>query len=177
MEDIRIGSAVKTIGQKAFANCPEITDVFCLPENVPYTPSDAFEGSYADYATLHVHASSVNEYENAVPWNIFMKTLPLDKCATPTITYADGELTFDCETDDVEYMSSVRVTGTLSGTGNKVKLTPTLTVNVYATKEYYDNSDVATKEIDLSDAKYDVNGDGETDNEDLSRLLDIILNR
>ena len=79
--------------------------------------------------------------------------------------------------EDVEFISSVRVTGTMSGTGNKVKLTPTMAVSVYATKEYLENSDVATKEFDLSETKFDVNGDEEVNNEDLNCLIDILLGR
>lgn len=174
---IRISSSVTNIGQKAFANCPEIADVYCNAEDVPYTYSDAFVDSYAEYATLHVHALSVEKYNKKSPWNNFMNILPFDKCATPSITFTDGELTFDCEVEDVEFISSVRVTGTMSGTGNKVNLTPTMAVSVYATKEYLENSDVATKEFDLSETKFDVNGDEEVNNEDLNCLIDILLGR
>ena len=110
-------------------------------------------------------------------WRDFMNILPIEKCATPTITYKDSELTFDCETEDVEFTSSVRLTGVSSGTGNQVILTPILTVSVYAQNDFYYNSDVVTKEIDLSEAKCDINGDGELDNVDINNLLDIILNR
>lgn len=51
---IIIGNSVKSISSSTFANCPELTDVFCYAETVPSTNSNAFDGSYIDYATLHV---------------------------------------------------------------------------------------------------------------------------
>lgn len=177
LEDIKIGNSVKSIGQKAFAKCPEITDVFCYSESVPNTLSNAFEDSYTEYATLHVHEASVDEFSIIEPWKNFMKILQLDKCATPTITYEDGEFVFDCETENVEYTSSIVIKGAASGIGNKVELNPTLIVTVYATNSYYDKSDVATKEIDLFVVKNDINNDNKVDTEDLTRLIDILLGR
>ena len=54
-------------------------------------------------------------------------------------------------------------------------MTPTYTVSVYATKEGYENSDVATKEIQPTFG--DVDGNGKVDATDVTRLIDILLKR
>lgn len=177
LETIVLESGVDFRGDAIFAECPNITDFYCFADNLQYTVHYFFDGSYIDYATLHVPAALVDDYKKDATWSKFMKILPIEKCATPTITYKDNELTFDCETENVEFKSSVNVTGVSSGTGNQVILTPILTVSVYAQNDFYHNSDVATKEIDLFDAKCDVNGDEDVNNEDLNCLIDILLGR
>ena len=73
LTSVTIGSDVKQINEQAFANCPELTDVYCYAESVPSTNSNAFEGSYIEFATLHVPASAVNAYKNTEPWSKFKK--------------------------------------------------------------------------------------------------------
>jgi len=130
--------------------------------------------------TLHVPLASVNAYKEKEPWKNFKEIVPLEdvtleKCATPTIVYANGELSFTCETEGVEFIYDVKVGGAKAGTGNKVQLTPTYTVSVYAAKEGYENSDVATKEIQPTYG--DLSGDGKVDATDITKLIDILLKR
>ena len=68
---ITIGSGITSIADKSFIQCPELTDVYCMAENVPDTYSDAFEGSYIEYATLHVPKGSIEAYKAAAPWSSF----------------------------------------------------------------------------------------------------------
>ena len=59
------------IGGEAFKNCSELTDVTCLAEKVPNTSSDAFDGSYIEYVTLHVPSESIKSYKTTSPWKDF----------------------------------------------------------------------------------------------------------
>lgn len=68
---IKIGSGVTEINEKVFASCSEMSDVYCYAENVPSTSSDAFEGSYIDFVTLHVPESAIEQYKATAPWNGF----------------------------------------------------------------------------------------------------------
>ena len=166
LTSIIIGSGVETIGSKAFASCPELTNVYCYAEKIPSMMNgnrpcaDAFEGSLIEYATLHVPAALVNEYRQTEPWSGFGAIVATDsdtpeepeepeeletpKCATPTISHLQGQLTFECETEDVEYVYEITDTDIKKGYTNKVDLSVTYNINVYATKAGYDNSDVAT---------------------------------
>ena len=71
LTSVIIGSGIRNIDQEAFASCKELTDVYCHAIMVRKTKSDAFDGSYIDYATLHVPAESVDAYKAAMPWKNF----------------------------------------------------------------------------------------------------------
>ena len=181
---VTIGSRVQTIGSKAFAECKNLRDVYCNAENVPTTNADAFSVLYLENATLHVPEASMSAYQAADPWMYFKSimswdgTIPeLHKCATPTISYENGRLTFDCETDDVEFVYNVVPAPGMSGKGNDVELKPMFTVSVYATKDGFVDSDVATMEITVeggSGMKGDVNGDGEVGIGDIISITNIM---
>ena len=66
-----IGNSVKSIGDYAFRDCSELTDVYCYAEEVPSTGTDVFKDSYVEYATLHVPAESIEDYKAAAPWSWF----------------------------------------------------------------------------------------------------------
>ena len=70
---ITLPKSVSRIGSNAFANCPELTDVYCYAEKVPTTDTNAFEGSYIEYATLHVPTNAVASYKTTAPWSSFGK--------------------------------------------------------------------------------------------------------
>ena len=77
MTSVTIPNSVKSIGQRAFRDCSELLDVYCYAENVPSTQSDAFEGFYLQYATLHVPAASIDSYKATAPWSRFGKIVAL----------------------------------------------------------------------------------------------------
>jgi hypothetical protein len=89
-------------------------------------------------------------------------------------------VTFDCETEDVEYIA--KVTCKDSGEGyygaSSIPLTTTYVVTVYAKKEGYKDSDVATEEIEVSKVgkKGDVNEDGNVNGTDIQEIINIIVN-
>ena len=175
-----IPSSVKTINESAFANCPELTDVYCYAENVPSTSNYAFEGSYIDYATLHVPQTSVEKYKKYTPWKNFRNIVGLNgsspetqKCATPTIAFVDGKLKFSCETEDVEYVSEVTSKEVKKYYSNEVTIGGTYTVSVYAMKTGFDNSDVATLEftVGAGGEVCDVNKDGKVDVADIATII------
>ena len=62
---------LKNIGSQAFAYCSELLDVYCYAEEVPSTESNAFDGSYIEYTTLHVPASALETYKITSPWSNF----------------------------------------------------------------------------------------------------------
>ena len=148
---ISIGNGVTEIGIEAFKDCQELTNVYCYAENIPKTNSDAFDGSYIGYATLYVPAVSVEQYKNTEPWKNFGTIVPMDgdtpkpeKCATPTICYINGELLFASKTEGAEFVSEITDTDIDKFYKERVALTVTYTISVYATKVGYDDSDIAT---------------------------------
>ena len=77
MTKITIGNGVTSIGWNAFHGCSELLDVYCYAEKVASTSKDAFDGSYPEYATLHVPAASVDSYKASAPWSSFGKVVGL----------------------------------------------------------------------------------------------------
>jgi len=92
LTSVTIEGNITLIESHAFASCSELTDVYCYAINVPYTKLDTFEGSYIEYATLHVPAKSVSAYKTAEPWKNFKS---IEKIIMPehTLTYVvDGDV-------------------------------------------------------------------------------------
>ena len=182
LTSVVIGGGVKTIGSKAFANCHELTDVTCSAENVPSTQSDAFEGSYIEYSTLHIPESAINDYKNIEPWCNFgvIKTFTgeeLNKCATPTIIIEDGKIKFYCETEGVDFISNVSTIDEKDYYDAELNLTYVYKVTVYAQKDGYKNSDIATAELMSTGIFGDLNGDGTVNVADHVKLTEIIMNQ
>ena len=78
LTSVTIGNGVTSIGSYAFRDCSELLDVYCYAENVPSTESSAFDGSYPEYANLHVPAASIESYKTTKPWSSFGKIITLD---------------------------------------------------------------------------------------------------
>ena len=162
LNSVTLGNGIGVIGSSAFAYCPEIKDVYCYADNVPtikhfnspYTLcTDAFDGSYIEYSTLHVPANSVDAYNTTEPWNNFKRIIPLEgdipstdipKCAKPIIYYNNGCLKFNSETDGVEFVSEITDTDINKNYTSEVELSVTYNISVYATKIGYEDSETAT---------------------------------
>ena len=131
---------------------------------MPNTNIDVFKDSYPEYTTLHVPANSLNAYKNTAPWSSFGKIVSLDgseipepetnKCATPTISYGGKKLTFNCETEGVEYVYEIKDADIKKGYDSEVSLSATYEISVYATKAGYENSDVATATLVWGNASF-----------------------
>lgn len=147
---VTIGSAVKYINSLAFAKCDKLETVTCLAENVPSTYENVFQDSYVNYSTLYMPAGSINAYKTRAPWSGFGTFKTLDsgdvnlKCQTPTISYEGKKLTFNCLTDGVEYVYEIKDADIKKGYDSEVQLSATYEISVYATKQGYVNSDIAT---------------------------------
>ena len=161
LTSVTIGSGIRTICGQAFANCKNIKDLYCYSEKVPSTDTNAFENSYINGSTLHVPDASINAYKQAEPWKNFKTIVGLNgttpqtqKCETPTISYGGKKLTFSCETEDVEYVYEIKDSDIKKGYDSEIQLTATYEISVYATKQGYENSDVATATLVWGSASF-----------------------
>lgn len=194
LTSITFPSNVTGIYEKAFGNCTKITDVTCLAEKVPSTDAAAFAGSSIGEATLYVPKSAINDYKNTIPWSNFGKIVayddinptpvpvptpePTPRCATPTISIKDGKLVFDCETEGVKYHYQIIMPESQESIGNQIPLPTTVTIKVYASKENYLDSEVATKDMGLLlGLKGDMNDDGVIDAADIVNLVNVIMTK
>lgn len=186
LTSITIGSGVTSIGDRAFDGT-DIPTIISLIEN-PYTiygrTSDnrTFSLNTFNNATLYVPKGTINKYKNISGWKDFLyieDTPPTpqipEKCATPTITYKDGKLSFSCDTEGVEYVTNVECLDNKTFTGNEIQLSGKYKISVYAIKAGFNTSDVATKEVEVLGMKGDINGDGEVNVTDIVTLVNIIM--
>ena len=174
------GNQIKGAAMDALvASLPTISSgtmdvIFNKNEGNVITTTQVAAAKAKGWTPRYYDGSSWQEYAGSVP--------EMPKCATPTINFADGKLQFTCETEGVEFVSKVTLKNSDDGEyeGASVPLTTAYTVTVYAKKDGYENSDVATKEIDLSGMGYgkkgDVNGDGEIGMPDVMYIVNYILN-
>lgn len=160
LKSIVIPSSITQVAQYAFSGCTSLTDVWCLSDDVPDASLTAFNGVPLENATLYVPAASYNDYRKSEPWSRFGTIMTLDgtipevkKCATPTISYAGGMLKFDCETEDVRFHYSIQDPDITSGISSEVALTVTYSISVYATRDGYDDSDIAYATLCWIDAE------------------------
>ena len=142
---VSIPNSMISIGSNAFREC-KLTDVYCYAENVPKANNSAFNESPIALATLYVPDGSVESYKTTLPWSSFGTIALLEGkvCATPTISYANGELSFKCETEGVKFNYEIKDDDIKIGISNKVKLTAIYHISVYASKDGYNDSHIAT---------------------------------
>ena len=154
LTSVTIGNSVRSIGKEAFRDCPELLDVYCYAEKVPSTYSNAFEGSYPEYITLHVPDASIESYKATTPWSSFGKIVGLsgeepeqpevEKCATPVVTYAEGKLSFSCETEGAEFITNVVAEDAKKYYDAEIEFSATYNIEVFATKVNCENSDTVS---------------------------------
>ena len=189
LDHFSFGSSVESIGQEAFSDCVSVTLIKSKAETPPTCGTEALDDINKWNCTLKVPEGGLAAYQVANQWKEFFfveegtgeegddPIIPEDeKCATPTISYQNGKLHFDCDTDDVTFHYRVYAPENDNNTGNDVELSSTYTIKVYATKFGYHDSDTATAEINISGQGGDVNGDGKITISDAVTIVNIILN-
>ena len=157
LTSVTIPNSVTSIGVRAFYLCSKLLDVYCYAENVPDTYSDAFMDSPIANATLHVPDASIDSYKATAPWSSFGNVVGLsgeepeqpevpevEKCATPVVTYADGKMSFSCETDGAEFVTDITDSDIKKHYDAEIEFSATYNIEVFATKANYENSDTVS---------------------------------
>ena len=176
LTSITIPNSVTSIGNSAFFDCSSLISVTVGWDTPLPISSNTFTNR--KNATLYVPEGTKAAYEAADYWKDFKEIVEIVlKCATPTVTFADGKMHFECETEGVEFHYSVTTPTYADNTGNDVPLSATYTIQVYASKDGYKDSDVATKDINVAGLKGDVNSDGEITAQDASLILQYIAGK
>ncbi|MDD6535480.1 MAG: leucine-rich repeat domain-containing protein [Prevotella sp.] len=139
LTSVTIGNSVTSIGRSVFRDCSKLEDVYCYAEKVPSTDAYAFVGLYIEYSTLHVIGSSLSLYQATAPWSGFgtikaLEGTEVEKCKTPVISYANGELDFTCSTEGVKFASEIKCDDVNKFNTSKVSLSACYDISVTAKK-------------------------------------------
>ena len=161
---VTIPNSVTTIGKNAFGGCTGLTSVVSKMKNPCRIDSECFHNDVFHNTTLYVPKGTTDKYKATDYWNKFLfieegepgsSTQPEEKkCATPTINYADKQLTFTCKTEGVEYHYTITDADIKSAVASSIDLAATYEISVYATKSGYTNSDAATATLVWTDAVF-----------------------
>ena len=157
---VTLPNSLTSIGDLAFegADIPTITSYLENPFSIcgKDNSNEIFSTNTFNNATLYVPVGTKDKYMTTIGWKDFYfieegtgpsggDEIPETiKCATPTISYQNGKLTFNCDTEGATCQSTITDTDITSYSSNEVQLGVTYNICVYATKAGYENSDVAT---------------------------------
>ena len=146
LTSITIPNSVTTIGTSAFANCRGLTSVVSKMVNPCNINNSCFPNNVFENTTLYVPQGTIDKYQATESWNKFLHIEELNSsnmCATPTISYKNGKLSYNCETEGAICHTTITNEDIKSFDGNEIDLTVTYNISVYATKDGYFDSDVA----------------------------------
>ena len=153
LTSITIPSSVTYLGWDCFSSCPNLekaifhgnlpqntidcnllsTCIFYVPKAYLQDYKDALGSKYS-----YIYASKDDESG---------EEKPNKQCAVPTISYADGKLTFASSTPNAEYHYTITDTDMASDAYSQdgtVKLSAAYNISAYATADGYEPSDKAT---------------------------------
>ena len=199
LKDITIPAKVTSVGQYALANCSAMVELTSMAAVPPTCNNYALDGIDKSTCKLIVPEGSITDYQSAAQWKEFLLVeekefdddAGKEKCATPTITFADGKLTFATATAGADCVWTLKRSGGNSGRGTTIEAPSVFELTVYATKEGWKNSDHATALLAWGDAdvegdnvirlggvggvNYDLNNDGVINMADVVTLVNIIM--
>ena len=184
------GSQVATIGQEAFSDCAAVIEITSKAATPPVCGTQALDDINKWDCKLYVPNGKLPDYQAADQWKDFFFSEEgtgtseqnpdgqptVRKCEKPTITMADGKIQFACGTEGVSYTYNISATAP-SGAGSDVAPS-SLTISVYASKPGFEDSDIASEEIDISlGIRGDLNNDGSVNVADHVELSKVIMNQ
>ncbi len=136
------------------------------PEPAPTKEGYTFSGWSEIPETMPAHDVTVTGYftQSAV-----------ERCATPTIAYNNGKLSFYCDTEGATFSYRISIPTSFESEGEEVNLPTQYAITVIAKKDGYLDSDPVTQEIDVRGLTGDMNGDGKISITDAVTIVNTIL--
>jgi hypothetical protein len=190
LSSVILGKSVSSIDASVFFDCKNLKDVYCLRDNIWGYGVNFFDRDNLENMTLHFPKTAPSYAYNSFPWSSFkeaekMESSELVKCATPQITYANGVVSFTCETEGVEFVSHIEVDEAWFFNSLNSSAPLNFTVSVFAVKKGCLRSETAVDAYSIDGFNHvvnsnafkdgDVNKDGKVNVGDHVKLSEIIL--
>lgn len=163
LKTITLSSSLNQIGYEAFSGCPELNTIYVKSTTPPTIVEGSFSKGAYMFANVYIPKGTLSDYQNADNWKNFANLIEKEyddvivptkeKCSIPIINYQNGEIVFNCETEDVVFVSSISNSDIGSYETKSINLSATYNISVYATKAGYDNSETATATLCWIDAE------------------------
>ena len=152
MTNITIPSSITYLGYNCFGECSIEKATFQgkLPQNTIICDLQSTCIIYVPKAYLQDYKNALGSkysYIYASKDDESGEQKPMEQCAVPTISYADGKLTFASSTPNAEYHYTITDTDMASDAYSQngtVKLSAAYNISAYATADGYKPSDKAT---------------------------------
>ena len=153
LKSLSFGTQLKSIGKEAFSDCISVTEITSKSATPPLCDTQALDDINKWNCKLYVPKGCITSYQAANQWKDFFfieeggdngNNPDNKKCAKPTIEYSKGMLSFNSDTNGVEFVSTISDSDITSYTTNTIQLGVTYNISVYATKDGYENSETVT---------------------------------
>ena len=153
LTSITIPSSVTSLGSSCFSYCPKLEKATFQGKLPKYTINCGLQSTcifYVPKAYLQDYKDALGSkysYIYALKDEESGDQKPNEQCAVPTISYADGKLTFASSTPNAEYHYTITDTDMASDAYSQdgiVKLSAAYNISAYATADGYKASDKAT---------------------------------
>ncbi len=154
LDSLKIPSSITSIGNKCFDLCSGLKHIYFQGE----CPENTVNSGLLNSCIFYVPRAYLQEYKNVLgakyPYIYELniggdsgEEKPVETCATPSITYTNGILSFVSSTTGAEYHYSISDNDITTETYNQngqVNLSATYHITVYATADGYKQSEKAT---------------------------------
>lgn len=153
----------------------------CYAETVPAMGKSVFGNTTGPISGILYVPSEA--YKNDEQWAVWGSISIMHKCAPPSITWRNGEFVFSCETanSNIHYTLSLISQSSQEGVisnGKGVSSSPNYIVSMFATAEGYCQSDIVNQTIAIPSYPIgDIDGNGSLTITDVSRLVNLILEK
>lgn len=147
-------SSISVLKDGCFSDSHNLKEVYCYIAD-PFSINSCFSNGQYLSTTLKIPLGTLAKYQNTEGWKKFVNIdeclmprnpiLPsYEKCATPTISYNNGKLTFKSDTEGAICHSTITDDDIKSYDDDDIQLGVTYNISVYATKEGFMNSETTT---------------------------------
>ena len=153
LTNIKIPNSVKSIENDAFYGCSGLTSIYMQGATPPSVRGKQFSDAQYMNVILYVPNGYLAAYQSAEPWKNFWEIKEYDgtndddeeieikKCATPVISYENGQLAITCETEGTEFVTEITNVDIKKHYTSTIELTATYNISTYARLSGYVNSD------------------------------------
>ena len=173
LKSVSFPEGLKEIRSSAFEGCSLLTTI-SIPESVTIlegfteNPSEIYSHAFSDNShysgTLYVPKGTVEKYRSTAGWKAFTYIEEISssedkKCSTPTLSYSNKELKYDCETNGATIHETIKCSDVATTTFfSSHKLDATYEISAYATADGYMQSETINAKLFWIEGSLDHSG-------------------